>query len=908
MKKYFILFFLLFSSLVLARDKILILDGKKSFYSLGHYLYLFEDTSSKLGIHEIQKPEWSQKFKLSQQKSPNFGGSPSSFWARFTINNKSNLKKDWFLSFNFYTQDHITFYKKVEGEWVVIKTGDRHPFSTREVKARPFVFKMAPENNSVYYLKIKGSDNQFDLYLADGVQFSDTESKANYSYGLLFGLILSMILYNFFIFISTKNNSYLYYIFYAVFFGLFISGLEGFNQRFLFHKNPWFSNNGQAFWMGLTQFFGALFTISYLQLDRSMKPYFQLLWTSCLIALGISISSFIFPFNYNLPAFLINGLFFIIVTLSSTIYRIKKGYRPATYYLLSIGFTFLGGGLTALMPFGIVPSNFIVRNGFTIGSAIQFILLSMGLADRFNLIQEEALKNEQKAKKLQESYAKDLEVEVKKQTKKAISEKEKAEKSEKEISGLLHNMRQAVFAIDKAGIIIPPVSDFSKKIFGRDIQGMSIYDTLFKDLEKDGELYNKIMFLIKVCIGADSLQYEISADILPRKIKLKNEKGEKSSINISYSPILDEADILLKLMLVIEDTTELEALEKEVIESQEASAIKVLRMQEIVYNNKKEIKVFIRETVLNLENAKNALNELNISEFFRAAHTLKGNARIYNLSKLSEEIHFIETDLVNLKNKTKSPSKEELHKVFEDLHEKAHNYIDLSKEIFGQDVDETIVAQGEDLIEIDKPLFFSTLEEIRKDLESKGMNHTLEKLSKLENDELKKSLFGLHKIIDKISFSLDKDLTLNILGDEVYLDKKLTSIIKETLIHIIQNSADHGIKEKGQIEINIKNKGQFYSLTISDNGQGIDESIIYKKALEKGLIKVEETEEYKKEDCLNLIFLPGFSTKNVATEFSGRGVGMDVVKTNINSLGGDISIESELGKGTLFKISIPKLL
>ena len=136
--------------------------------------------------------------------------------------------------------------------------------------------------------------------------------------------------------------------------------------------------------------------------------------------------------------------------------------------------------------------------------------------------------------------------------------------------------------------------------------------------------------------------------------------------------------------------------------------------------------------------------------------------------------------------------------------------------------------------------------------------------------------------------------------------KKLTSIIKETLIHIIQNSADHGIKEKGKIEINITNKDKIYFLTISDNGQGIDDKIIYKKALEKGLIKVEDTEEYKKVDCLNLIFLPGFSTKNVATEFSGRGVGMDVVKTNITALGGDISIESELGQGTLFKISIPK--
>jgi signal transduction histidine kinase len=742
--------------------------------------------------------------------------------------------------------------------------------------------------------------------LADSVHFSSIEAKNNFAYGLLFGLILSMILYNFFIFVSTKSISYLYYIFYVLFFGLFISGLEGFNQRFLFHNNPWFSNNGQAFWMGLTQFFGALFTLSYLKMDKSMGVYYKALRLSCYIGFAISLSSFVLPFSFNLKAFILHGFFLIIAIFSSTLYRIKTKYRPAIYYILSMTLTLIGGGITALMPLGLVPSNFFVRNAFTIGNSIQFILLSMGLADRFNLIQEEALKNEKKAKKLQESYAKDLEKEVKKQTKTAVEEKEKAVKSEREVSGLLHNMKQAVFAIDREGIIIPPVSKFSQNIFEKEIQGQSIYETLFKDLEKGSELFNKIIFILKMCVGADSLQYDISADILPRKIIMKNNAEEKRSIQISYSPILDESDIVLKLMLVIEDVTELEALEKEVIESQEASAIKVQKMQEIVSNNKKEIKVFIREAILNLESAFKSIKGSQISEFLRAAHTLKGNSRIYNLSKLSEEIHHIETHLIQLKNNETEQNEGSLEKIYNQLNEKAYNYINLSKEIFGHDVDETVVVQGEDFFEIEKTIFFSTLEEVKKILNSRDMPDIIEMLKRIEYDEFKKSLFGLHKIINKISFALKKDLSLHIKGDEIYLDKKLTSIIKETLIHIIQNSADHGIKEKGNIEIIVLNKAKNYHITISDDGQGIDENIIYKKAIEKGLIKVEGTENFKKEDSLNLIFLPGFSTKNVATEFSGRGVGMDVVKTNIADLGGSIQIESEIGEGTLFKIEIPK--
>ena len=93
MNFFLILFILFFSNLGLSKEKILTLDKGRNFYNLGHYLYLYEDTTSKLDINEIQKPKWSKKFQLSQQKAPNFGGSSSSFWAKFTLNNQSALKR-----------------------------------------------------------------------------------------------------------------------------------------------------------------------------------------------------------------------------------------------------------------------------------------------------------------------------------------------------------------------------------------------------------------------------------------------------------------------------------------------------------------------------------------------------------------------------------------------------------------------------------------------------------------------------------------------------------------------------------------------------------------------------------------------------------------------------------------------
>jgi two-component system chemotaxis sensor kinase CheA len=612
----------------------------------------------------------------------------------------------------------------------------------------------------------------------------------------------------------------------------------------------------------------------------------------CFVGITGIFSALTMPLTVNFAISAINALTVPCLLGFAGFYQTKMNYRPAKYFVLAFTFLFISIIIWVLATLGKVPSNFFSRHAIIFGSAFQMIILSMGLADQFNLIQEESLRKE-------EELANRLQLEVDRQT-------QEIKKSLSDISGLLNGLRQAVFAINKEGLIIPPLSNFSQEIFKKSVEGLSIFDTLFKDLDRQSELYNKILFIIKMSIGFDVLQYDISEDLLPRKIIAKNESGDAQSLRISYSPIVDENDIIIKLMLVVEDVTEIESLEKEVLKSHEESALKVQRMQEIVSNNKRELRVFIREANLNLDFAQKSVQEIKLSEFFRATHTLKGNARIYNLSSLSNHIHMIEEDLVNLKDLDQKEIKEGLQKNYDNLYGITHIFIDLSKEIFGQDVDETVIVGDEDYLEIEKDVFFETLKDVKDDLKEKGLLGIIEKLKKIEFEDLKKSLLGLHKIVNNISFSLKKELLFEIKGDPVYLDKKETSIIKESLIHIIQNASDHGIQDKGKIEIKINNSEKHYDIMISDNGQGIDHQQIYQKALEKGLINLEETEDYKKEDSLKLIFLPGFSTKILATEFSGRGVGMDVVQTNILGLGGHIQIYSDLGKGTQFKIEIPK--
>ncbi len=162
-----------------------------------------------------------------------------------------------------------------------------------------------------------------------------------------------------------------------------------------------------------------------------------------------------------------------------------------------------------------------------------------------------------------------------------------------------------------------------------------------------------------------------------------------------------------------------------------------------------------------------------------------------------------------------------------------------------------------------------------------------------------------------------KKIELVIKGEETELDKTVIEMIGDPLTHIIRNSVDHGIEtpenriasgksEVGTITLDAYHEGNHIAITVSDNGSGLDIDKIYKIALEKGLVG--EKEEMSEKDIANLIFLPGFSTADKITDMSGRGVGMDVVKKALNSLGGLIDIKTKKGEGTSFIIRLPLTL
>ncbi len=183
-----------------------------------------------------------------------------------------------------------------------------------------------------------------------------------------------------------------------------------------------------------------------------------------------------------------------------------------------------------------------------------------------------------------------------------------------------------------------------------------------------------------------------------------------------------------------------------------------------------------------------------------------------------------------------------------------------------------------------------------------------------------KKVFGrFPRVVRDIARSLKKEIRLEMIGEDTDLDKNLVEALADPLVHLVRNSVDHGIEmpdereaagkpREGTVVLAASQEGDHILLSIEDDGKGMDPNKLREIAVDKGLMDNEAAERLTDKECYELIFAPGFSTKKEISDISGRGVGMDVVKTGISRLNGTVEIDSDLGKGTRLSIKVPLTL
>lgn len=363
-----------------------------SHLDLGSEIEWIEDNTNQLTFEQVRDlPE--KSFNVSSQLTFNKGYTSSGYWLRFRLNFPTELINSlWLLEIPFPLLDYVALYAPDQNDtYSVIQTGDRSPFAQRDLDTTNFVFKLRPkQKNNVYYLHIKTKDSlQVPLFLWNIEHFPKHNAYMTGLQGIYFGIMIVMILYNLFIYLSVRDRSYLYYISYISCSTLFQASMQGYSAEYFWPNNTWWANINIPFLSVISLLFASLFTRNILH-TQSLLPKLDKALICTTVALLFTLPIVIFG-SYNLAIFatIITAFIFFNLVFVTACLAAFKGNRTAKIFLVAWSIFLIGGAISILGMLNILPLEYANLNAIQIGSAIEVILLSLTLADRINLIKKE---------------------------------------------------------------------------------------------------------------------------------------------------------------------------------------------------------------------------------------------------------------------------------------------------------------------------------------------------------------------------------------------------------------------------------------------------------------------------------------------------------------------------------------
>lgn len=427
-------------------------------------------------------------------------------------------------------------------------------------------------------------------------------------------------------------------------------------------------------------------------------------------------------------------------------------------------------------------------------------------------------------------------------------------------------------------------------------------------------------------LDADGNSEQLVEDIEKFLSKLKGgevvfeEKSENQKYFIapSQTSIVEESDYFFTGVLYFEKDAQMENVRAfSIIHNLKDITSELIHIPEDIVENEATSKTIQEEGFLVVARSSEAQNV--IDDFFKDLpyidkvdlEYLSEEAYKEKLNDLKEPEEVIEIVQEEVKA---VPIKEEVQQAKQNFISVDVNKVDKLMDLVGElVVAESMVINNQDLIHLQLSNFDKASRQLRL-----VINEIQDVVMSVRMVPLTMTFQKMSRIVRDMKKKIGKDVRLTLEGETTEVDKNVIEKIGDPLMHIIRNSMDHGIEDDatrlssgkeriGQIELSARHVGGNVVIKVKDDGRGLNKSAIYEKAFEKGLL-TEPIEFYSDQDIYGMIMNAGFSTKAQVSEFSGRGVGMDVVAKNIESLGGSILIESEQGKGTEISILIPLTL
>ena len=363
---------------------------------LGPQMQVFEDVRGDATIEQVSSAALDDSFRTHGQPVLNAGYSRSVFWLRVDLDYRSPRPraKQWLLELAYPPLDQLELYLPdgAGGYRLAARTGDALPFSSRQIRQSTYLFnlELTPGQNQRVYLRAQSQGSmQLPLELWAPDAFIEAQPARIYTLGIIYGVLLVMLVYNLFIFVTVRDTSYLYYILYIASFGLYQVSVNGAGIRYLWPDNPWWANASTPFLIGSAALFGCQFARSFLHTGKHspwVDRLLRLLMAAGALAMVLALTS---SYATALRLATCVALAFTAVVFVAGVLAWRRGMRVARYFIIAWSAFLLGGLINTLMVLGLLPYTYFTMYASQFGSALEVALLSLALADRINALKEE---------------------------------------------------------------------------------------------------------------------------------------------------------------------------------------------------------------------------------------------------------------------------------------------------------------------------------------------------------------------------------------------------------------------------------------------------------------------------------------------------------------------------------------
>lgn len=508
----------------------------------------------------------------------------------------------------------------------------------------------------------------------------------------------------------------------------------------------------------------------------------------------------------------------------------------------------------------------------------------------------------------------------------------------RQVRDILDNIDQALFTVNEDGSVNDEYSHATLAILElpSTVEGCDISTVLHLDAQARSDWADWVDLVRE---RHESMRWEKLQKLAPlHELILDGTDGERS-ISISYQPVLDKNGELARIMVLAQDITESRKIEKIIAEEKVRHENEVRTILGLVNTLPEVVQDFFADTdarlaliVKNVQQLVDAhargvsqlapeaevkLDQNVVNAIFRDLHTIKGNAATYGFESLSAIAHKTEDVLDGLRPPHAVAALEALSLVqlrLGELQEERREIDQVSRRLRGGDELMTHIAES-------KVKYMEALvKSVSRDANVANnamLSPLLDICKTLRYVPLVKLSEKYRAMVGRVALKLGKQVVFACIPDTLELDPGFFKPINDILVHILRNAVDHGIETpevreeakkdpSGTVRMQIDVLDTSYRIKILDDGRGIDEDSLVRKAVAMGLIDDAAVRTMPRAEKMALLFMPGVSTKNQATDVSGRGVGMDSVQKSVDSLGGSIRIQSEKGFGTAFVLEFPQ--